>query len=84
LERAFTGARQAGIEAIGFKGGSLTGAVTLAFTVRWEDGRISTGVLIAEDVVELLSAQASDLVELTLNVPLDPAALQEFRGTAVG
>jgi hypothetical protein len=72
------------VKAIGFKGGSLPGVLTLAFSVRWEDGRIGTGVLLAEEVDERLSTQAGDLADLTLKALLDPAALREFRESVVG
>ncbi len=84
LERAYAGALPPGVEAIGFKGGSLPGAVTLGFTVRWEDGRIGTGALLAEEVPEQLFAQAGELVDLALGALLDPAALRELRETVVG
>jgi hypothetical protein len=84
LERAYAGSLPPGVKAIGFKGGSLPGVLTLAFSVRWEDGRIGTGVLLAEEVDERLSTQAGDLADLTLKALLDPAALREFRESVVG
>jgi beta-lactamase family protein len=83
LERAFAGSLPKGVRAIGFKGGSLPGALTLAFTVRWEDGRIGTGVLLAEEVDEQLFGRPGELVDLTLGALLDPAALRELRGSLV-
>jgi hypothetical protein len=84
LERAYAGSPPKGVRAIGFKGGSLPGALTVAFTVRWEDGRVGTGVLLAEEVDEQMSTQAGELVDLVLNALLDPAALRELRGSLVG
>jgi len=84
LERAFTGALPPGVRAIGVKGGSLPGALAVACAVRWEDGRIGTGVVLAEEVDERLSTQAGDLFDLTLGSLLDPAALRELRETLVG
>jgi len=84
LERAFAGSLPPGVKGIGFKGGSLPGVLTLAFSVRWEDGRVGTGVLLAEEVDEPMSTQVGALVDLTLGALLDPAALRELRGAVVG
>ncbi|HEX6343638.1 serine hydrolase [Umezawaea sp.] len=84
LERAYAGSLPEGVRAIGFKGGSLPGVLTLAFTVRWEDGRIGTAVLLADEVDEPMSTQAGALVDLTLTSLLDPAALRELRDSVVG
>ncbi|MCS7476476.1 serine hydrolase [Umezawaea endophytica] len=84
LERAFAGSLPPGVKAIGFKGGALPGVLTLAFTVRWEDGRIGTGVLLTEEVPLELFSREGELVDLTLNALLDPAALRELRDSVVG
>ncbi|WNV83513.1 serine hydrolase [Umezawaea sp. Da 62-37] len=83
LERAFPGPLPKGVKAIGFKGGSLPGVLTMAYTVRWEDGRIGTGVLLAEEVDESLSTKAGELADLVLGPLLDPASLRDLRATLV-
>ncbi|MET1071767.1 MAG: hypothetical protein ABWY11_03880, partial [Umezawaea sp.] len=84
LERAFPGPLPAGVEAIGSKAGSLPGVLTLAFTVRWEDGRIGTAVLLAEEIDESLSTKAGELADLVLGPLLDPALLRKLESSLVG
>ncbi|WP_146175114.1 serine hydrolase [Umezawaea tangerina] len=84
LERAFPGPLPAGVTAIGSKAGSLPGVLTMAFTVRWDDGRIGTGVLLAEEVDESLSTKAGELADLVLGPLLDRDLLRELETTLVG
>lgn len=83
LERAFAGRLPKGVLGIGFKGGSLAGQLTTAFSVRWDDGRIGTAVILTEEVDEQRFGAAGELVELTRHALLDPAVLREVERSLV-
>ncbi|MCA1671556.1 MAG: serine hydrolase, partial [Actinobacteria bacterium] len=59
-----------GVVGVGFKGGSLPGVLTEAFTVRREDGSTATGILLARrmpatDWAEALTSFAHQQMLLT-------------------
>ena len=84
LERAYSGALPPGVRGIGLKGGSLPGALTLAYSVRWEDGRTGTAVVLASQLPEERFSAPGELVDLVLGTLLDPAALRELEHSLVG
>ncbi|MFI9813747.1 hypothetical protein [Saccharothrix variisporea] len=64
--------------AAGTRLGTLPGVVTAAVRVRWDDGRVGTGVALAREVPEGLFADAMGLSTMLRSVLYDPAALREF------
>ncbi|NUT92155.1 MAG: hypothetical protein HOY78_08995 [Saccharothrix sp.] len=67
-----------GVAALGVKVGTLPGVVTAAVRVRWEDGRVGTGVVLAREVPERRFTDAMGLPGIVRSALLDPAALREF------
>ncbi|MEJ2857833.1 MULTISPECIES: serine hydrolase [unclassified Saccharothrix] len=67
-----------GVAALWVKLGTLPGVVTAAVRVRWEDGRVGTGVVLAREVPQERFADAMGLPAVLRSALLDPAALREF------
>ncbi|XVV05542.1 serine hydrolase [Actinosynnema sp. CA-248983] len=68
---AADGVPAVGVAAVGELVGSMAGVVTVAVRVQWADGRVGTGVALAEN-------WSGDLPALVRSALLDPAALREF------
>jgi len=83
LERAYAGALPKGAKGVGFKGGSLPGALTTAFSVRWDDGRIGTAVILTEEVDEPRFGTAGELADLALDALVNPATLRDIERSLV-
>ncbi len=71
-----------GVVGVGFKGGSLPGVLTEAFTVRREDGSTATGILLvrrmpAADWVEALTSFAHQ--QMLLAAMTDPAVMTQLK-----
>ncbi|WP_086825264.1 serine hydrolase [Allokutzneria sp. NRRL B-24872] len=88
LERSFGPNPRPGFEALGFKGGSLSGGIlTFGFGARRTDGTVSSGAILFRGLTLAEFSQQRPLIDLVLNAAFDPAwqrRVAEALGTRPG
>ncbi|KOX20221.1 hypothetical protein ADK67_30590 [Saccharothrix sp. NRRL B-16348] len=60
------------------EGTGLPGIVTVACSVRWDDGRVGSAAVLTREVDEAWHARAGELVRLVRTALAEPAVLREF------